>query len=336
MHSITTPTPLPTSASARAVVTAHATRWGLGTFTGAIPLNPLGIRLSRSLIASIMRVLGRTPPGTTVHEVDENGISGEWVVGPGVRRGRRAIYYIHGSAYTICSARTHRSLAARLSLATDLPVFVADYRLAPEHRFPAAADDVADGFDWLLRQGYEPGDIVVAGDSAGGHLACDLTLRRAIAETGQPAAVILFSPLIDLTFELARAQERIRRDPAITASAAARLVALYTRDVAADNARLALDFSPAQHLPPFLIQTGGAEMLSADARYLHEELGAHGGDSRLEIWPGMMHVFQALPRLGPEADAALRRVGEFLADLAANRHDSATATRTVHTVSGAS
>ena len=154
MHTSTTPTPLPTRASARATVTAHATRWGLGTFTGAIPLNPLGIRLSRGLIAAIMRTLGRTPSGTTVYPVRENGIRGEWVLGPDVRRGRRAIYYVHGSAYSICSARTHRSLAARLSFATGIPVFVVDYRLAPEHRFPTAAEDVADGFEWLLRQGF--------------------------------------------------------------------------------------------------------------------------------------------------------------------------------------
>lgn len=325
MHTSTTPTPLPNRASARATVTAHATRWGLGTFTGAIPLNPLGIRLSRGLIAAIMRTLGRTPSGTTVYPVRENGIRGEWVLGPDVRRERRAIYYVHGSAYSICSARTHRSLAARLSFATGIPVFVVDYRLAPEHRFPTAAEDVADGFDWLLRQGFLPANIVVAGDSAGGHLACDLTLRRADGGAAQPAAVVLFSPLIDLTFELARTQERIRRDPAITAAAAARLVALYTRDVAADDPRLALDFAAAREFPPFLIQAGGAEMLSADARHLHEQLSAHGGDSRLEIWPGLMHVFQALPRLGPEADAALRRVAEFLGDRAADRPSPATA-----------
>ncbi|WP_439029794.1 alpha/beta hydrolase [Gordonia terrae] len=309
------PTPLPTRATVRAIVTAHATRWGFGAFTGLIPLNPTGIRLSRGLIATVMRVLGTTPAGTTVTPVRDEGVTGEWVLGPGVAHSGRAIYYLHGSAYAICSARTHRGLAARLSLATGLPVFVVDYRLAPEHRFPCAADDAAAGFDWLVRQGYSPSDIVVAGDSAGGHLACDLTIRRALAEAEQPSAVIVFSPLIDLTFDLARAQERVRRDPAITAAAAARLVALYTRDVPADDPRLRLDFTAARRLPPFLIQAGGAEMLSADARHLHEQLGSHGGHSRLEIWPGMMHVFQALPRLGPEADAALGRVRDFLADL---------------------
>jgi monoterpene epsilon-lactone hydrolase len=220
---------------------------------------------------------------------------------------------VHGSAYAICSARTHRSLAARLSAVTGLPVFVVDYRLAPEHPFPAAADDVAAGFDWLLTQGYEAADIVVAGDSAGGHLACDLLLHRAANEREQPAAVVLFSPLIDLTFTLAEYQERVRRDPAISAAAARRLVDLYTRDVPADHPRLRLDFGLAHRLPPFLVQAGGAEMLSADARYLDQQLHTHGGTGTLEIWPGLMHVFQALPRLAPEADAALLRVRDFLA-----------------------
>ncbi|MDF6101227.1 alpha/beta hydrolase [Gordonia hongkongensis] len=309
------PTPLPTRATARSTVTAHLTRWGLGAFTGLIPLNPTGIRLSRGLIATVMRLLGPAPAGTTVRAVQEDDVRGEWVLGPGVEPSDAAIYYIHGSAYAICSARTHRGLAARLSAASGLPVFVVDYRLAPENRFPCAADDVAAGFEWLVRQGYPASRIVLGGDSAGGHLACDLVLQRARAGSAQPSSIVLFSPLIDLTFGLARQQERIRRDPAITAAAAARLVALYTRDVPVDHPRLELEFTPAGQLPPFLIQTGGAEMLSADARHLHERLRTHGGDSRLEVWPGMMHVFQALPRLGPEADAALHRVADFLADV---------------------
>ncbi|MDP0398164.1 alpha/beta hydrolase [Tsukamurella strandjordii] len=324
MNSKATAPPVPTGSTARAEVTALATRYGLGVVSGLIPMNPIGVRVARGLVASIMGALGSTPRGTRATAVRTPSVPGEWVLGPGVRFGRRAVYYIHGSAYAICSARTHRSLAARLSTVTGLPVFVVDYRLAPEHPFPAAADDVAAGFDWLLTQGYAADDIVIAGDSAGGHLACDLLLHRAADERPQPAAVALFSPLIDLTFGLAARQERIRRDPAISAAAARGLVDLYTAGIAEDHPRLRLDFALAERLPPFLIQVGGAEMLSADARYLDEQLRAHGGSSTLEVWPGLMHVFQALPRLAPEADAALLRVRDFLAstDRAAVSTDS--------------
>ncbi|ADG80095.1 Alpha/beta hydrolase fold-3 domain protein OS=Tsukamurella paurometabola (strain ATCC 8368 / DSM/ CCUG 35730 / CIP 100753 / JCM 10117 / KCTC 9821 / NBRC 16120 / NCIMB 702349 / NCTC 13040) OX=521096 GN=Tpau_3516 PE=4 SV=1 [Tsukamurella paurometabola] len=305
--------PVPSRATRRSALTAVATRYGLGVVSGLIPMNQSGVWVARGLVAAIMGALGSSPRGTRATAVRTPTVPGDWVLGPGVRFGRRAVYYIHGSAYAICSARTHRSLAARLSAVTGLPVFVVDYRLAPEHPFPAAADDIAAGFDWLLTQGYAAGDIVLAGDSAGGHLAVDLVVQRAREEASQPAAVALFSPLIDLTFGLAAEQERTRRDPAITAAAARRLVDLYTAGIPDDHPRLRLDLAFADRLPPFLIQAGGAEMLSADARYLDRELRENGGTSTLEIWPGLMHVFQALPRLTPEADNALLRVRDFLA-----------------------
>ncbi|KXP05073.1 alpha/beta hydrolase [Tsukamurella pseudospumae] len=314
MRTTTPAPPVPSASTSRSDAAAFLTRYGLGVTSGLIPMNAVGIRIARGLIASIMGALGSTPGGTTVTAV-RTPVRGEWVLGSGVTHGRRAVYYVHGSGYAICSARTHRSLAARLSETTGLPVFVVDYRLAPEHRFPTAAGDVAAGFAWLLTQGYAADDLIIAGDSAGGHLIGDLLLHRAATEEAQPAAAVLFSPLIDLTFTLAARQERVRRDPAISAAAARRLVDLYTVGVDPAHPRLRLDFRHADRLPPFLIQAGGAEMLSADARHLDHELRAHGGASTLEIWPGLMHVFQALPRLAPEADAALLRVRDFLVAL---------------------
>ncbi|KXO89994.1 alpha/beta hydrolase [Tsukamurella pulmonis] len=314
MRTTTPAPPVPSASTPRSDVAALLTRYGLGVASVLIPMNPVGVRVARGLVATIMGTLGGTPRGTDVTPVTAP-VPGEWVLGPGVTRGRRAIYYVHGSAYVICSARTHRGLAARLSAATGLPVFVVDYRLAPEHPFPCAAADVAAGFEWLLTQGYTADDLVIAGDSAGGHLISDLLLHRAAGDRSQPAAAVLFSPLIDLTFALAAEQERERRDPAISAAAARRLVGLYTDGVDPAHPRLRLDFGRADRLPPFLIQAGGAEMLSADARHLAAELRTHGGTSTLEVWPGLMHVFQALPRLAPEADAALLRVRDFLAGL---------------------
>jgi monoterpene epsilon-lactone hydrolase len=305
--------PVPSSTPPRAAIAAAVTRVGLGNLTGAIPMNAGGVWVARRLVAGIMGALGSMPKGTKTVPVRTRDVRGDWVLGPGVRFGRRAIYYIHGSAYVICSARTHRGLAARLSAAAGVPVFVVDYRLAPEHPFPKAAQDVEAGYRWLSAQGYDAADIVVAGDSAGGHLACDLLLAHPDSDAFRPAGVVLFSPLIDLTFALAEEQERIRRDPAISAAAARRLVDLYTRGADLDDPRLRLDFRRSDRLPPFLIQVGGAEMLSADARYLDEQITAHGGTSTLEVWPGLMHVFQALPRLAPEASAALLRARDFIA-----------------------
>ncbi len=305
-----TDTEVPTRATLRAVVSATATRWTLGAVTSAIPMNKPGVWFGRNLIATIMAIGGSMPGEARIIPAEH----GEWVLGPGVEFGSRAGYYVHGSAYVICSAKTHRKLVARLSEATGLPFFVVDYRLAPEHRFPAAAQDVEAGYRWLLAQGYKASDIVIGADSAGGHLTCDMLLAHADDAAFQPAGVVLFSPLIDLTLALAERQEAVRRDPAMSAGAARKMVGLYTHGQDPEHPRLRLDFTAARALPPMLIQVGDFEMLSADARYLDAELRSAGGSSVLEVWPGMVHVFQALPNLAPEATVALRRAANFIAD----------------------
>jgi acetyl esterase/lipase len=125
--------------------------------------------------------------------------------------------------------------------------------------------------------------------------------------------------LVDLTLTLAEQQEKLRRDPAASAASARRLVQLYVRGQDPDNVRLRLDFGRSAQLPPVFTQVGGFEMLSADARHLDAELRRNGGTSTLEVWPGMVHVFQALPRLAPEAVPALRRVAAFISGVYADQ-----------------
>jgi acetyl esterase/lipase len=224
-----------------------------------------------------------------------------------------AIYYVHGSGYAVCSPKTHRRLTSWLSALTGLPVFSIDYRLAPRYRFPTAADDVRAGWDWLVNTCRVPAkQIVVAGDSAGGHLTVDTLLQPEVA-ANSPAALVLLSPLIDLSFELSMAREKIRPDPAIRVTDAARLVRLYHPGVELTHPRLTLDVAAGQALPPTLIQAGGAEMLQDDARRLAADIQAAGGRCELQIWPHQVHVFQALPRMTPEAAKAMAYVARFIA-----------------------
>jgi epsilon-lactone hydrolase len=278
------------------------------------PEQAWGLWASRRIIAGVMDAFG--PSLSAIHiehiDVQHDGrrVVGEWVRAPGVSPSRGAIYFVHGSGFALCSPRTHRRLAAWLSRLTGLPVFVIDYRLAPRHRFPTAADDVRAGWDWLTGQ-VPPERVVIAGDSAGGHLSVDLLLQPDVAANG-PAALTLFSPLIDLTLELARAREDLRRDPAIRAKDAARLVRLYSTGVDRAHRRLKLDVAGGPPLPPTLIQAGGAEMLLADARHLAADIRAAGGRCTLQVWPDQVHVFQALPRLSPEAAKAMKHVARFI------------------------
>lgn len=286
----------------------------LRPLAAAIPANRPGVLFSRRLVANGLRLAGPPLPGSQIEPADQRGVRGEWVRGPGVTRDDAVVLYIHGSGYALCSARTHRGLTTRVSAGAGLPVFACDYRLAPRHRFPSAADDVRAAYDWLVDQGHGPGRILLAGDSAGGHLAVDLALQLIREGQVPPAALALFSPLFDLTLSLAAERERMRPDPMISAAAAARLVDLYVRDADPASPRLRLSFDGVSTFPPTLIQAGGREMLAADAVALARALRRAGSDCVLDVVPGQMHVFQALPRVAPQAQPALARACAFLAD----------------------
>jgi acetyl esterase/lipase len=264
-----------------------------------------------------MDTFGPSLAGTHVVPVDTRTsdgrrVVGEWVYGAGVPREQAdtAIYFVHGSGYVLCSPRTHRRLTSWLSRLTGLPVFSVDYRLAPRHRFPCAADDVRSGWDWLIAdRGLAPEKIIVAGDSAGGHLSVDLLLQP---DVDHPSALVLLSPIVDLTLTLARTRERLRRDPAIRSRDALRLLELYCAGIDPNHPRLKLDVAGGRTLPPTLIQAGGGEMLAADAIALADDIRSAGGGCDLEVWPDQVHVFQALPRLTPEARPAMRRIAAFV------------------------
>lgn len=306
-------------ASRRARLVAATSRVTLRPTAAVLPSNAFGIAVSRLILSRAMATFGAIPAGTRFEGVDEvrphGRVRGEWVRAAGVHRDDAVLYYVHGSGYALCSARTHRSLTSRLSAFTGLPVFAVDYRLAPRHRFPSAAEDVRRGYDWLFEShpGRDAGQVVLAGDSAGGHLAVDLCLDLLRRGRQPPAAQLLLSPLVDATMGMALAREQAQPDPMCSAAAARRLIALYTAGTDPMHTRLAHVVAAHEALPPTLIQAGGTEMLAADAHQLHRMLTASGTPCELQVWPGQLHVFQAMPRLVPEADEALRRGARFLA-----------------------
>jgi monoterpene epsilon-lactone hydrolase len=306
----------PRRGSPRSRAAAALSKRTIRPLTAVLPVERAwGLWLSRQILARVMDACGPSLSGTQVEHVDTvlpdgRRLVGEWVRAESVSSDACAIYYIHGSGYALCSPRTHRRLTSWLSRLTGLPVFVVDYRLAPRHRFPTAADDVRTGWDWLTDQrGIEPSRIVIAGDSAGGHLAIDLLLHPDVAH---PAGIALLSPLFDVTFGLARAREALRRDPVVRVRDAQRLLGLYCAGTDLAHPRLTLDVARGRRLPPTLIHAGGAEFLVADARALAADIRAAGGHCELQVWADQVHVFQALPRIAPEARAAMRKVAKFI------------------------
>ena len=287
-----------TGPSAPARIAALASGLTLRPFGSVLPPVGPGVWVARRTIAGVMWAGGGRAGGARSERVDTRTPGGDRVIGEWV---------------TARSAATPRGLVSRLSAHTGLPVFTSEYRLAPRHRFPTAATDVRAAWDLLRAGGLSADQIVVAGDSAGGHLAVDLTLDLLRAGEAPPAALALFSPLIDLSLELGTARDRVRRDPFVSAGTARRMVGRYTRGVDPAHPRLALRLDEFAGFPPTLIQAGGAEMFTADAEYLAGRLTAAGGEIHLQIWPGQVHVFQALPRLSGQADPALHQAAAFLA-----------------------
>ncbi|MGW5524456.1 alpha/beta hydrolase [Gordonia sp. NPDC003950] len=282
------------------------------------------IRTTRPGLNRALEVMSPIPERVVTRPVAtrfEGGqVRGEWVgdssrhgVHLTIGRDRPVIYYLHGSGYVVCSTRTHRGLVARLSRRTGCLAFSLAYRLAPEYRWPAGGDDAIRGYHWLLSQDIDAEQIIVAGDSAGGHLALDLLADNQRTGTPQPAAMTLFSPLFDPTFDTAVAHQRAgARDPIIDAIGARKILRLYTGDADPDHPRMRISVDDRTPLPRTLIQYGGLEVMGQDARNYHQMLTDAGADARIESWAGQGHVFQMFPRLSPESGHALRSAASFI------------------------
>ncbi|MGW5441526.1 alpha/beta hydrolase [Nocardia asteroides] len=258
------------------------------------------------------------PPVLRHTEVDATGSRGrtvgEWVGGQ-PEPGNRLIYFIHGSGYISCSPWTHRGLVSELSRRLNRPAFAVRYRLAPKYRFPAAHDDVLNGYLWLLEQGHRSRDIIVMGDSAGGHLALGLCAQLRELGVEQPAAVVGFSSVVDPTWQLAQTHSAKVWDQFVSGRTGRRIMHTYLVGADFRDPRLDVLGTVGPDLPPVLLQTGGSEVLASDSEHYAAALRAVGGRCELEVWSGMFHVFQmGYPRMA-EARGALDSVERFVENI---------------------
>jgi monoterpene epsilon-lactone hydrolase len=231
---------------------------------------------------------------------------------PAETRGRGRLLYLHGGGYVIGSPDTHAGLVGELARRAGLRAVSVDYRLAPEHPFPAAVDDGLAAYRELLATGTDPQDIVVAGDSAGGGLGIAALLAAREAGLPQPAAVAVFSPWVDLTLAGGSIRSKEGIDPIFTEADIRAYADLYVG--AGDRAHPLASpvFADLTGLPPLFVQVGANEVLLDDAVRLAGRAGADGVEVTLEVGPGLPHVFQHHYGRLDEADAALDRAARFL------------------------
>ena len=269
-------------------------------------------------IARVRRVFDQplpVPRGARYTEAVVGGVAGEWVEAEGAAAGSTTLLYLHGGGFVGCSPRSHRSLTAALAL-QGLRVFVPDYRLAPEHPFPAAVQDVQAVWHALRAEG--PGRLVVAGDSAGGNLA--LSLMLALRDAGQalPDAAALFSPAADLTGGSPSLLANAEGDAMFRGDHLAHLADAYMAGADRSQPLASPLLGDLRGLPPLMIQVGENEVLRDDSIRLAQKARAAGIAVDLQVFPVVTHVWQLLWRL-PEARRAVRAAADFLREATRER-----------------
>jgi monoterpene epsilon-lactone hydrolase len=251
------------------------------------------------------------PADVKCEKVDAGGVPAEWISAPGACRDH-VVLYLHGGGYCIGSINTHRDMVARISRASGARALAIDYRLAPEHPFPAAVDDATAAYRWLLAQGTDPKRIVIAGDSAGGGLTVATLL--ALRDDGQPlpAAGVCISPWVDLEGIGESMTSKADVDPMVTKDGLDKMAAKYYSSTNVRHPLISPIYGDLSGLPPLLIHVGTWETLLDDSTRLRERAQAGGVDVTLEPWDEMIHVWHIFAPFVPEGQQAIDRIGEYV------------------------
>ena len=249
-------------------------------------------------------------PGTNWQEVDAGGVTAAWVecsADP-----RLTILYCHGGAFAVGSSWHNRGMLSRLAEAADARVLGVDYRLAPEHRFPAGFDDTLAAYLWLLDQGTDPARLVLAGDSCGANLIIAAAVAARDAGHPLPAALACVSPWVDLTQSGFSYETNAHLDSFVPKDAMDFLADNYLAGASPTDQIASPVFADLTGLPPVLIQVGAGECLLADSLSLAEALARHHVAVVLEAWPHSVHVWPVWASRVPEGRQAIERIGDFV------------------------
>jgi len=282
-----------------------------GAWFRAVDAQTSNVRHLRTVWHALANLLW-TASGVTVSRTGLAGMTAEWFTPDEACVDGKIILYLHGGAYIMGNCATHRQLVSYISRACRVRAVLPEYRLAPEHPYPAAVEDALAAYRSLREQGYGAGDILVAGDSAGGGLTMALLLLLRDAGEAMPCGAVLFSPWLDLTAGGESMQTHAHRDPWFRPDDLPAIAAYYCAEEQLRAPLVSPVFAAVDGLPPVFIQVGDDEILLSDSTRLAENLESAGGRVTLEIWPGMWHVFQVFVHQMPESREAIARIAPFV------------------------
>lgn len=254
------------------------------------------------------------PEDAKIEDTDANGVAVRWVTADGANT-ERVILLLHGGGFTAGSLNSHQRLAADLSLACGAQVVMASYRLGPEDPYPAGLDDCVTVYRWLLDQGYKPGQIAIAGDSAGGGLAISTAMRLKEGGLDLPAALVAMSPWVNLACDGETMDSKAKVDPVTNRENLLRAAKDYLDGQSEKDPLVSPIYGDLRGLPPMLIQVGSREVLLDDSRKLAVRARADDVQVTLEEWPGMFHGWHMLSDWLTDGRRALGGIGAFV-----NRH----------------
>ena len=269
---------------------------------------PVNLEKFRANIEATARDLPVEVNGTMV---DAGGVPAELQVTQDAAK-EKLIIYFHGGGYIGGSIASHRNLTGHLALQSRYSVLSVEYRLAPEHAHPAAVEDAVTSYQWALANGYEPENIVLAGDSAGGGLtaACLIDLRD--KQLPLPAAAVLISPWLDMSLAGETMITNDENDSSISAVSMPRTPELFISEDQINDPLASPLEADLGGLPPLLIQVGDEEGLLSDSERFNEKAAASGVDVELRVWPEMFHVWHTCVGLFEEASAAIDEMTQFI------------------------
>ena len=261
--------------------------------------------------AGMERVSERVAPDVKCEPVRVGNMAAEWIVPPEAATDR-AILYLHGGGYFFCSPATHRPITLGMAAGADARVLAPRYRLAPEHRFPAAVEDATAAYRGLLATGTPAERIVIGGDSAGGGLALATLLSLREAGVALPAGAVLFSPWTDLAATGESLVTNDKSDVMFYGRGLGRGARLYLGDTPADHPLASPLYADLRGLPPLFIQASDSEVLLDDSVRLAAKAEAAGTTVRFKAWRRLPHVWQIFSPFLPEARAALAETAGFI------------------------
>jgi len=252
-------------------------------------------------------------PDLKIEAANAGGVTGLWIDAPGARQDR-VMLYLHGGGYIAGSANGYRPLVGELGRAAKARALVIDYRLAPEHPFPAAVDDIIASYKSLLDHGTPAKSVVFAGDSAGGGLVVTAMMAVRDSALPLPAAGVSISPWLDLECSGASMKSKAETDLALSRDELLHAGRLYRGATTGDGrgGQLAPLNADLSGLAPLLVQVGSSEILLDDATRLAARAGAADVSTRLEIWPNMPHVWHLFGFMLSEGRDAIQNAGDFL------------------------